>query len=216
MPAESRLTAVGLPPRPRRSWTGTSAIAIACSTGGTSALETLLLCLKGAVDAPILVVQHLPSGDFTADLAKRLEAKTGVPTSVLQDSPMRLKPGTVTLAMPGRHMAVRLSGIFAEAHATDGPPEHSVRPAADVLLRSVAAVYRSDGVAVVLTGAGSDGALGCVAVAAAGGAVFAQDPATCAAPSMPNAAIATGVVRRAAPLASLARLLRDSIARGTP
>src|SRR5512133_641803 len=74
-----------------------------------------------------------------------------------------------------------------------GPPEHSVRPAADVLLRSVAGVYGSGVLAVVLTGMGFDGLKGCTAVRQAGGQVLAQDQASSAVWGMPRAVTEQGL-----------------------
>ena len=81
-----------------------------------------------------------------------------------------------------------------------GRPENYVRPSADILFRSVAEAFGSDCVAVVLTGMGLDGGEGCRQIAAAGGVVLVQDPASAVASGTPEAVIKTGIATEVLPL----------------
>jgi two-component system chemotaxis response regulator CheB len=100
-----------------------------------------------------------------------------------------LRPGTIYVAPPDRHLTVTPERTFA---LTDGPAIHYTRSAADPLFLSAAAVYSSRVVAIVLTGGADDGAAGARAVGLAGGIVIAQNEATSQVFSMPRATIATG------------------------
>jgi two-component system, chemotaxis family, protein-glutamate methylesterase/glutaminase len=112
-----------------------------------------------------------------------------------------LEGGHIYVAPPAFHS---IFGTEGELELDEGPPVHFVRPAADRLLASCAAVYGDGTVAVVLTGSGVDGAAGAEAVKAAGGTVIAQDEATSEHFGMPGAAIATGAVDTVLPLGEIA------------
>jgi two-component system chemotaxis response regulator CheB len=101
-----------------------------------------------------------------------------------------------------------LSGASASSPATlrlgQGPPENHCRPAVDVLFRSMASVYGSKALVVVLTGMGCDGMLGCRAVREAGGSVLAQDQATSTVWGMPGAVAQAGLAQKVLPLDNIA------------
>jgi two-component system chemotaxis response regulator CheB len=115
-----------------------------------------------------------------------------------------LKPATVFLAAPARHLLITPNGNFYLSHT---PPIHFVRPSADLLFESLAASYGNRAAAVILTGAGNDGSTGVKSVKAAGGTVIAQNKATAKYFSMPAAAIATGCVDQVLPLQQIAPTL---------
>jgi len=102
-----------------------------------------------------------------------------------------LEPGRVYVAPPNRHLLVNPDGSLS---LSQSDLVHFVRPSADLLFESVAASYRERVVAVVLTGSGSDGAMGVEAVKKMGGTVIAQDQDTSEFFGMPHAAIDTGCV----------------------
>jgi two-component system chemotaxis response regulator CheB len=107
----------------------------------------------------------------------------------------------VLIAPPGKHLLVNPDGTISLTHTE---LVHFVRPSADLLFESVAASYRDKAIAVVLTGSGSDGAMGVKAIKKMGGTVIAQDEATCEFFGMPGAAIATGMVDFILPLDEIA------------
>jgi two-component system chemotaxis response regulator CheB len=94
----------------------------------------------------------------------------------------------------------------------DGPRLHGVRPSVDVTLESVAAHYGHVAVVVMLTGMGSDGATGAVAVHTAGGYVVAEDESSCVVWGMPRAVIEQGVADRVVPLDGMAEAIVAAVA----
>jgi two-component system chemotaxis response regulator CheB len=169
-------------------------IVIGVSTGGPSALSELVLALPADFAVPVLIVQHMPAV-FTKALAARLGqgAKLRVCEAAHQQS---LQAGTVYLAPGDFHM--RVAGGVREPWITLGQEakENGCRPAVDPLFRSAAATFGSQVLALVLTGVGSDGARGAADVRKAGGQVWVQDRATCAASGMPSAIVDAGLCDR--------------------
>jgi two-component system chemotaxis response regulator CheB len=192
----------------------TIVVAIATSTGGPATLQELIPQLHTEPNAAYLLVQHMPPG-FTQSLAERLnrtsrlavrEAKTG-------DS---IERGLVLIAPGGHHLTVDAQGIVA---LNDEPPLWGVRPAADVLMHSVANHFGPRSLAVVLTGMGRDGALGAKAIVQAGGTCLAQDEATSVIYGMPRAALEVGAASQSVALGQMAaeierHLAAQSAARG--
>ncbi len=212
--ASTAPTAGPNPPLRRRSNASTpvQVIAIGCSTGGPNALETLLTSLPDDLPVPIVVVQHMPPL-FTRLLAERLDTKTGLRIREAEPG-MRLGAGDVMIAPGDHHMVLHqsLSGTV-EVVLDQSPPEHSCRPAVDVLFRSVAAVYGSRALGVVLTGMGQDGMLGARELVAAGADVIAQDEATSVVWGMPGAVVRDGLASAVLPLEQIAPTLTRRVRR---
>jgi len=163
-------------------------VAIAASTGGPPALEKVFRGLESSLAAAVLVVQHLPHG-FSASLTRRLSRAGGIDVVEAQED-MALECGRGYLAPHGVHMVVVGQPPDARiAFDAFTPPLHGVRPAADLLFYSVAERFGSQAVGVVLTGMGSDGALGLRAIRDAGGAPIVQDEKTSIVWGMPGSAI---------------------------
>lgn len=112
-----------------------------------------------------------------------------------------MRAGTVAVAPPNKHLLVTSAARLALAETER---VHGVRPAADPLFASVAARFGTRALAVVLTGAGRDGAQGALAIRQAGGLVIAQDAATAEVFGMPRAAIACGAVALVLPVTEIA------------
>jgi len=185
-------------------------IAIAASTGGPVAVEAVLKALPSGFGVPIVVVQHMPPV-FTSAFAERLAKSCRVRVREAAGGE-RLEAGDVWIAPGGRHMSVNRDGTLA---LSDGPGENGVRPAADVLFRSLAPVYGRGVLAVVLTGIGQDGARGAEAIAAAGGQVITQDQATSTVWSMPRAVIELGISRGTFAIGEIAdEIVRRAARRG--
>jgi two-component system, chemotaxis family, protein-glutamate methylesterase/glutaminase len=182
-------------------------LAIASSTGGPQALFQLLGRLRGGIDAPILITQHMPA-TFTTILAEHIGRQSGWPAAEAVDGePVR--GGRVYIAPGDFHMTVEAAASGQKLLRLDkNPPENFCRPAADPMLRSLARVYGRRVLCLVLTGMGHDGLRGGREVVAAGGAVLAQDEATSVVWGMPGAVAAAGLCSAVLPLDELAAYVR--------
>lgn len=177
-------------------------LAIGCSWGGLEALSAVLDGLPDELPAAVVVVQHRlhrPS-----ELAGLLAKHTSWPVCEAEDKE-GIAPHRVYLAPPGYHLLVDGDHF---ALSTEAPVRNS-RPSVDVLFESVAAAYGPRVIGVVLTGANDDGAEGLRHVVAAGGVAVVQDPATAERPTMPAAALATGVDAIVVPLHELGSTLAE-------
>ena len=173
-------------------------VAIGASTGGPNALAEVFRALPADLPVPLVIVQHMPPM-FTRLLAERLTADTKVPVEEATTG-VALRPGRAWIAPGNFHMVVVRDGLNVRTRLHQEPPEHSCRPAADPLFRSVAKVYGPNCLAVVLTGMGQDGLLGCETIREAGGQVLVQDEATSVVWGMPGAVARAGLADKALPL----------------
>ena len=164
-----------------------SAIGVCASTGGPQVLARLLDALPADYPIPLLVVQHIGAG-FTDGLARWLDQTARLPVAVATAG----TPASAGawIAPAGAHLKLTATGLLSL-------DRHSVvsqyRPSGDVLLESIAATAGRAGVAVVLSGMGSDGASGAAAVQRAGGLAIAQDEQSSAVYGMPKAAVDLGI-----------------------
>lgn len=190
------------PPRPANgSLYERQLIVIGASTGGVEALRNLVPLLPAELP-PVAIVQHI-SASFSRAVAERLDSLSGLRVREAgHDEPLR--PGECVVAPGDRHLAIHRSRGSFRTRLVDSPPLHHCRPAVDVLFRSAAEAAGPHVVAALLTGMGSDGALGLQAVRAAGGVTLAQDQATSVVYGMPKAAVELGVVDRIVPLPEMA------------
>jgi two-component system chemotaxis response regulator CheB len=196
-------------------------VVIGVSTGGPAALDVLLPALPASFPLPVLVVQHMPEM-FTRLLADRINGRCRLPVREAAEGES-VRPGAVYLAKGNWHMEVLASarlGMPPTLHLSQGAPENHCRPAVDVLFRSVARVYGAGVLAVVLTGMGSDGLLGCRIIREQGGCVLAQDQATSAVWGMPGAVANAGLAHKVLPLNAIgweiARLVKRPLAEAHP
>ena len=179
-------------------------VAMTASTGGPAALNTLLRSLPKDFPCSILIVQHIAAG-FTEGFARWLGDECGFPVLLARDG-MCACSSTVYVAPHGSHMTVMSGGIL---QLTDGPAFEGNRPSGNVLFKSVAEAYGSRAIGVILTGMGTDGALGLRNIKEAMGIVIAQDERTCSVFGMSKAAIDLGVADWVLPIQSIGpQLLR--------
>jgi two-component system chemotaxis response regulator CheB len=165
-------------------------VAIGTSTGGPNALAALFPTIPKDFPVPIVTVQHMPA-IFTKLLADRLNKYSQIPVDEGREGG-ELTPGRAWIAPGNFHMTVRRSPMRSLIDINQGPPEHSCRPAVDVLFRSVAEAYGPSALAVVMTGMGTDGVLGAQRIREAGGEVIVQDEATSIVWGMPGGTFAAG------------------------
>lgn len=185
------------------------AVAIGASTGGPQALASVLSAFRGRRSAPLLITQHMPA-TFTPILAEHLGRAAGRPCAEGQDG-QPIEIGRAYLAPGGHHMIASAAGGQPVIRITDDPPENFCRPAVDPMFRSLASVYGSGLVAVVLTGMGQDGLRGCEAVARRGGRVIAQDERTSVVWGMPGAVARHGLADEILPLERIGQRLVELV-----
>jgi two-component system chemotaxis response regulator CheB len=184
-------------------------VALAASAGGLTALSHVLAGLPERFPATLVVVQHLDPRhrSLMADILSRR-----TPLRVKQaEEGEQVAPATVYIAPPNRHLLVNPDGTLS---LTQSQLVHFLRPSADLLFESVAASYRERAIAVVLTGTGSDGAMGVQAIKKTGGTVIAQDEATAEFFGMPGAAIQSGSVDFVLPLDEIPTALMTLVMKG--
>ncbi|WP_435349048.1 chemotaxis-specific protein-glutamate methyltransferase CheB [Haloarchaeobius sp. HRN-SO-5] len=188
---------------PEQTYVEHPTVVIGASTGGPKLVERIVTELPLALDAKILVVQHMPES-FTDRLAARLDRKTNYTVREASDGEA-VDDGDVVVAKGGYHMEVAVNvGGRIRIELTEGPRRHGVRPAIDVTMESAAARVRDPLCGVALTGMGKDGAAGIEAIHEAGGATIAQDEGTSPVFGIPKQAIETGCVDDVLPAGDIA------------
>jgi two-component system chemotaxis response regulator CheB len=177
-----------------------SVIAIGASTGGTEAVQKVLTVLPANCPG-ILITQHIPAV-FSRSFANRLNELCAVRVREAEDGD-QVEPGLALVAPGNFHMLLRRSQTGYRVEIKDGPMVCYQRPAVDVLFHSVAQAAASNATGVILTGMGSDGAQGLLAMKKAGARTIAQDEASCVVFGMPKEAIRCGAVEQILPLAAI-------------
>jgi two-component system chemotaxis response regulator CheB len=188
----------------RDSFAGPAAdvVAIGASSGGPRVLEEILSNLPSTYALGVLVVQHMTDG-FTTSMLRWLQDKCALPIKVAEEGDT-ITPRRVLFTPESAHMVVTLGGRI---HLSDAEPVNGHRPSIDVTFNSVAKVYGARSAGVLLTGMGSDGASGLLAIRHAGGITMAQDEQTSAIFGMPRAAIELKAAQQVLPPSGLIRSL---------
>jgi two-component system chemotaxis response regulator CheB len=187
-----------------------AAVVMAASTGGPRALAEVVPAFTRALDAAVLIAQHMPRG-FTAGLARRLDDASALTVHEGADGDLLL-PNHAYVAPGGMHMTVRATPAGPRIALDDSPTVWGVKPAADPLFRSASAVFGATLVGVVLTGMGRDGSEGLRAIRAAGGGAVVQDEATSTIYGMPAAALTHAGADRVVPLTGIAAAATELLA----
>ncbi|HEX5374180.1 MAG TPA: chemotaxis response regulator protein-glutamate methylesterase [Aquabacterium sp.] len=213
-PASARATASNAPPPVVPGVHGLAVnkpVVLGASTGGTQAIESVLMGLPG--DCPgIAIVQHMPE-HFTAMYAQRLDAACAMHVREARDGD-RIQRGVVLIAPGGKHMQLRKSGGQYFAVISDGPPVNRHKPSVDVLFQSAAECAGKDVLAILLTGMGNDGARGMKRLHDGGARTVAQNEETCVVFGMPMEAIRLQGVDEVLPLGQVARAILQFDRRG--
>ena len=177
-------------------------IAIGASTGGTEAIKTVLTAMPP--NSPgIVIVQHMPA-NFTTSFAERLDSLSQITVKEANDGDSVVN-GQALLAPGNFHMLLKRSGARYYVQVKKGPLVHHQRPAADVLFRSVANYAGANAVGIILTGMGSDGAVGLLEMKKAGARTVAQDEKSCVVFGMPKEAIKLGAADKVVSLGDVTR-----------
>jgi len=177
-------------------------IAVGASAGGLLALSEMLRPLPESFPG-IVVVQHLDPS-HKSHLASLLMRKTFRHVKQAEHGEPILA-GVVYIAPPDEHLLVG-PGKIQLAHSQ---LVHFSRPSIDLLFESVAGMYGSRSIGVILSGSNSDGAVGIRAIKEAGGTTLAQDPASADFKTMPQAAISTGCIDLVVSIAGIAEALKN-------
>jgi len=181
-------------------------LAIGASTGGPIALQKLLSALPGDLGVPVVIVQHMPA-KFTPLLSKQLNQICSLEVVHASDGEPLLD-GRVYVAPGGRHMRlIQQVENSVVVSLCDDPPVNSCRPSVDVLFDSVAELYGSRCLSVVLTGMGRDGLSGCKALSEKGAQIVVQDEASSVVWGMPGLVANAGLADAIVPLDILSETL---------
>ena len=165
-------------------------LAIGLSTGGTESLSYLLGELPNFFPMAIVVVQHV-SVDFSGSLVQSLAQSASLPVRAIKGGEIP-QAGEILVAATNNHLIMRKDGSL---HYTSRPDSIVCKPSVDVFFQSLAARKMSEGIAVLLTGMGNDGALGMLALKENGWRTIAEDESTCTVFGMPKAALELGAAK---------------------
>lgn len=187
-------------------------VVLGISTGGPEALNKLLPHLPGDLATPILIVQHMPPL-FTKSLADDLNHRCKLHVMEACEGQVA-KAGEVLIAPGGKQMKIERSDFGPIIRITDDPPENSCRPSVDYLFRSAAHHYGGAVLTLIMTGMGSDGALGCRLLKRKGAQIIAQNKETCVVFGMPSLPVEEGLVDVVAPLDEIAREIVARVGQG--
>jgi two-component system, chemotaxis family, protein-glutamate methylesterase/glutaminase len=187
-----------------------SAVIIGASAGGPQAIEAVLRALPADFPAPIAVCQHMMEGT-TGMWAERLDRVCDLKVVEAQNREPFL-PGFVYVGPAGMHMRIRGTFTLPIVSVERDFADVMHVPSIDFLMSSAAAVYGSRMLGVLLTGMGSDGAMGMLAIRRGGGVTLAQSEESAFMSSMPMAATELGGVGEVVPLDRMARVITDRVA----
>jgi two-component system, chemotaxis family, protein-glutamate methylesterase/glutaminase len=185
-------------------------VAIGASTGGTRALEDIVLALPPSIPGT-LVVQHMPA-DFTRAFAERLNGLTPLQIKEAEHGDV-ITPGKIVIAPGNRHLELRRSGARFTTLIHDEAPVSRHRPSVDVLFASVAQHAGKNALGILLTGMGDDGARGLGEMRQSGAMTIAQDEASSVVFGMPKAAIERNAAAQVLPLDRMAQAIASFAAR---
>lgn len=172
-------------------------VAIGTSTGGTQALEAVLVELPRTC-LGMVIVQHMPE-KFTAAFSARLNSVCEITVKEAKDGD-RVLTGQALIAPGGKHMLLRRSGAKYYVEVKDGPLVSRHKPSVDVLFRSVAKTAGNNALGIIMTGMGDDGAHGMKEMHDLGAKTLAQDEESCVVYGMPKEAVKLGAVDKILPL----------------
>ncbi len=175
---------------------------IGISTGGPKALDQLIPQLNTSLPCPIIIVQHMPV-TFTESLAQKLNEETSLQVSEVKGGE-KLSSGHIYIAQGGKHLVLNaaLDGSFYLA-VNDEPPVNNCKPSVDVLFRSVAAVFKGNVLAIIMTGMGRDGTDGVRLLKRNGAKCIIQDEASSIVWGMPGSVYQAGLADEVVPLSQL-------------
>ncbi len=167
-------------------------IALVCSTGGPRALQSVLPFIPENINAPIVLVQHMPAG-FTKSLADRLNDLSRIQVKEAENDEI-LKKGVCYIAKGGYHLTVKRDGKTSKICLDDSPAVMGLKPCGNIMYESLSKTDYAEIICVVLTGMGEDGAKGIMNLSRTKNIyVIAQDEETSTVYGMPRAVYQRGL-----------------------
>lgn len=164
-------------------------ILVGCSTGGPKALKEIIPVFPGDLNAAILIVQHMPGGDYTRSLAETLNRVSHLTVHEAQNG-MKIENGNVYIAPGGNQMKINSSGHII---VTDDEPESGHAPSVDYMFREVLQKKgRYNLIPVVMTGMGGDGSKSALLLSQKGIETIVESENTCVVFGMPKKVIEIG------------------------
>ena len=180
-------------------------VAIGSSSGGPTALASLLSRLPEDFHSPVVVLQHMDV-QFASQFAAWLSEKTPLKVKIVNDGD-ELQAGYVYVAANDSHLVMNSE---CRLYYNVEPCETFYRPSVDVFFRSVAKHWNHFVTAILLTGMGQDGAQGLLELRGAGAYTVAQDETTSAVFGMPKAAVRLGAAVDVLPIHKISDVLCES------
>ncbi|EKD29196.1 MAG: hypothetical protein ACD_79C00020G0004 [uncultured bacterium] len=184
-------------------------LAIGASAGGPKCIIELLSHLRSPFPLPVVIVQHMPPF-FTASLADLISERTRLKCKEAQNCDI-LEPNHAYIAPGGLHMTVMEEKGKKIIKLYDGPMVSFVKPSVDVLFNSLAAIYKNEVLAAVLTGMGEDGKNGAVNLSGKGSTIFVQDEKSSFSWDMPGAVVKAGVATAKLSLPQMASVINHIV-----
>lgn len=189
---------------------GNKAVCIASSTGGPRSLQSIIPRLPSKLNAPVVIVQHMPVG-FTNSLATRLDSISTIKVKEAKEGE-EFKKGNVYIAKGGVHTVINEKNGKNILHFSDEPPRESVKPCANYTFESLSNTEFDEIVCVVLTGMGQDGMEGIMNLKKNKKVyVITQSSDTCIVYGMPKAVEKSGLSDKVLPLNNIAEEIVERI-----
>ncbi|MCM1048090.1 MAG: chemotaxis-specific protein-glutamate methyltransferase CheB [Clostridiales bacterium] len=183
---------------------GSKIVAVASSTGGPKALQALVTKLPANLNAPVVIVQHMPEG-FTKSLAERLDFLSPISVKEAAEDDV-LESGMVYIARGGKHLNIVKKSGKSVIHYSDEPSREGVKPCANYMYESLCDSIYDQIVCVVLTGMGADGTKGIMNLKPNKKLyVIAQEASTCAVYGMPRSIVESRLSDKVVPLDQIAQ-----------
>ncbi|SFR95937.1 chemotaxis-specific protein-glutamate methyltransferase CheB [Anaeromicropila populeti] len=196
--------------RPITKSSGNKLVALACSTGGPKALQSIIPYLPENLNAPILIVQHMPEG-FTRSLANRLNEMSKISVKEAEDGDI-IEKGNVYIAKGGHQMSVVRKDSRYKLSITKDEPRNGLRPCADIMYESLVNSDYHEIICVVLTGMGSDGTKGITQLNNSNSIyVVGQNAETSTVYGMPKVIADAGLVDEVRPLNEIANSIINHV-----
>ncbi|KPN13448.1 chemotaxis protein CheY [Bacillus australimaris] len=185
-------------------------ISIGTSTGGPRALQRVVTKLPKDIEAPILIVQHMPAG-FTASLATRLDHLSQITIKEAQDGDIA-KNGVAYIAPGGMNMSLHDQGTSLVIRLSPEDTESRHKPSVNYLFESISSIKGYEKIAVIMTGMGSDGTEGVKKMVASGHTkVIAEKEESCVVFGMPKSVINAGLAHETRHVDDIAHAIISSM-----